>query len=241
MTRLPPRSMGPTEIRAAFVELVPRGLMAAIATRIVREYRNSHRLSMARFEAYERHDIHAILRRGAIEGAVRAAAREFSEVKAEVKRNAGKTSYYTEVRVGPFVFTQSAVEHRDDMPADAVYRTALASSQLSLFGLEAASDPDGSIWGVILHGKRSRCETSPEFLLIGFPTQDCKRYETYIPLDEELTLARVRVFSEEDSAAAVTTSIVDEERVADDLPLAVKPAQAQQKRNANGTAGEEEE
>lgn len=251
MSRQPRPHLGPSEIKAAAAEFIRPDLREAIALQIVAEYRATKLLCDGMFERPELHDVHAKIRRARIEGAMRVAARTSSGVTAESKRNAAKNAFYTRLRTGPFVLTQSAIEFRDDVPRDAIFRTTLASGQLDLFGDDegdAYSDED-VILGIVVHGRRSRCLLAPDFLMIGFPEADCSGYVTWIDMEEERARAVARVLGGLGGAPPSAEPLwparppisplspTGEELVEDELPLHFRKGADEQKNKAGGDGG----
>lgn len=240
MSSQPRRPLGPSEIRAAAAEFVSAALRDELAYRFVAEYLATKRYCDATFERPELHDVHAHIRRAKIEGAFRAAGRLFQGVVVESKKNAARNAYYTRLRVGPFALTESAVEFPDDVPRDAVFRSTLASGQLPLFEDGGDEDMEDVIFGVFLHGRRSRCQMSPQFLLLGFPEADCSRLVTQIDLSDELSRGLIRVMSEQQPGAEplrTTPSLIAEERVDDNLVLEFKYEQEEKKKAGGGGDG----
>lgn len=110
MFRQPRRRLGPSEIKAAAAEFIRQDLRDAAAIQVVTQYAGTRKMCLGRFEQPELHDVHATLRRANIEGAFRATANMCEGVTHEIARNASKNAFYTRLRTGPFVLTQSAVE-----------------------------------------------------------------------------------------------------------------------------------
>jgi hypothetical protein len=118
-----------------FANTVPRKFGFDLMLNVVRQYRDTRAQCEREFERHEAHDVMSTLRRAKIEGAMRVSAAAYPEIKVKVRKNATGGANYTELRVGPFVLTQSAVEAAVEVPREATFRKAYAAKTLLLPGI----------------------------------------------------------------------------------------------------------
>jgi hypothetical protein len=129
-----------------------------------------------RFDWPEGHDIRRLVQRVFFEGPWRALAQRHG-LAAEAKPNAGHNCFHTYVQAGPVSLTASFVDRPHTIVRRAVFREGYAATtQADLFRQDEPLPPLTSLYSILLHGADRREPGQPSFMVVRFPTADCKSY-----------------------------------------------------------------
>ncbi len=191
-------------------------------------YRGSHEECRSSHAAPEAHDLYPHVRRARIEGQLRGLARMHG-ITASAERNHAGTSNYTLLTSGNVLLTANAVDHPNVIVRRAVFRETFArASQLKLFGDEEVPEQPSKgplLYAILLHGPDVLNRAVPEFAHIVFPDETCQQYAARINLFD-----RFRTLVDELRG-------VEEEVVADNLDVRIRPDAGEKNRNEQGTEG----
>jgi hypothetical protein len=178
-----PSSIELNQIRAFFLQAVPREMLAAFLRATLQCYRDASSYCYEKYPREQAKDLSGYMRRAEIEKELIGIAERFKQyASAKTLHFDHYTGYYVEVTTGQVKLTQSSVTNRSELPRQATFRETLAGrSQYLLFGdsADSAKRIPEFLYALLLHGvaekpnsKRERCG----FACIRFPDNECKRY-----------------------------------------------------------------
>jgi len=164
-----------SEITSRFGQSVSNSLLSAILNIIYDAYKSAHDECEHAFDKNELKNILPHYRWAKINTLLRGLSESLG-VSVTAELNKSRNSYHALLVAGGVRMTPSAIENRNDLPREALFRETYAEdNQLSMFDDNAPRNDDAPLYGLILHAPSSN-HKEPRFVDIAFPDSEYKRY-----------------------------------------------------------------
>lgn len=171
---------------------LPRSFVRDMQRLLPQVYREAHARSFTdpAWDEPEGHDVCGHVRRALTEKAFRKSAQS-AGLHAHPYKNPGLTSFYTLVRAGNLLLTQSAIQFEWQMARPAMFRSQHAAVNRILMqpvipglGIETPNLDDGEdVYSILFHGPQLRNPRELGFAVIGFPYANSHRTAYKFSLD----------------------------------------------------------
>jgi len=190
---LAPPIPGDSFLRTRIKDSVPDEFLRDAIRALLWAYGQANEVSRDAYDGPEAHDIAGHLRRAYFEGALRDIGLRHGAVVG-AKLNVKRTAFYSEVRFGEIVITESSATMPGKFRRPANFRTGLARHSQTSFHFSGGNPQANTgnrafyailVWGHF-QGRMSEVHLHPDFLEIVFPNEDCTEAEERIDLQEQL-------------------------------------------------------
>lgn len=191
------------EINDRFVQAVSNSLLSAILNVVYDGYKSSYDECDRTFDKTELKNILPYYRWAKINALLRGLSESLG-VSVSAELNKSRNSYHALLVAGGVRMTPSAIENRNELPREALFRETYAEdNQLNMFEDNAPRNEDAPLFGLILHAPSAN-QKEPRFVDIAFPDSEYTQYVgTKIDLFQLFpeTVASRRIQTEEFVAA----------------------------------------
>jgi hypothetical protein len=194
---LTPPIEGTLHHRRLLLGHVPPAFLRDFIRALLWAYRHADEICKEHFDEPEAHDTTGIVRRGLIEGAIRAQAARHGGAARALSTEPG-TSYYSRVQFGALRLTECAVDvpGKPRRPADFRGEMAAQSQEaLAFVKKRQQGEMPANFYAIVYHGfltdaRRRKGPNfnirQPDFLGISFPNEDCSGSLAIIDLTAQL-------------------------------------------------------